>query len=160
MSGKIAPTKRIVRFAVHIVIYSLLLFTGSAFGQTNFDSYLADAVNAQSAGDISAAIASYQRALAIRRDVPQVWANLGLMQYQVGDHAGALSSFKTAYQLEPKLSVPLLFLGIENLQLNNRADAVHYLLMAQKLRPNDPEVYMDLGRAYFGLKQFDNASVA
>jgi len=160
MSGKIAPTKRIVRFAVHILIYSLLLFTGSAFGQTNFDSYLADAVNAQSAGDISAAISSYQKALAIRRDVPQVWANLGLMQYQAGDHAGALSSFKTAYQLEPKLSVPLLFLGIENLQLNNRAEAVRYLLMAKQLRPNDPEVYMNLGRAYFGLKQFDNASVA
>ena len=117
MSGKIAPTKRIVRFAVHIVIYSLLLFTGSAFGQTNFDSYLADAVNAQSAGDIFAAIFFYQKALAIRRAVPQVWANLGLMQYQVGDHAGALSSFKTAYQLKPKLSIPLLFLNIEKIPI-------------------------------------------
>jgi tetratricopeptide (TPR) repeat protein len=161
LGGKIAPTKRKVHFAPYIVcFFSLLLSIGSAFGQTSFESYLADAVNAQTAGDIPAAITAYQKALAIRRDVPQVWANLGLMQYQAGDHAGALSSFKTAHQLEPKLSVPLLFLGIENLQLNNRTDAVHYLLMAKQLRPNDPEVYMNLGRAYFGLKQFENASIA
>ena len=158
----IAPTKRNIRFAAHIAIYlfSLLLPIGSAFGQTRFESYLADAVNAQSAGNISAAIASYQRALAIRGDVPEVWANLGLMQHQAGDYAGALSSFKTAHQLQPKLSVPLLFLGIENLQLNNRSGAIQYLSMARQLRPNDPEIYMNLGRAYFGLKQFENASAA
>jgi tetratricopeptide (TPR) repeat protein len=161
LGGKIAPTKRKVHSATYVVcFFSFLLSIGSALGQTNFESYLADAVNAQTAGDIPAAIAAYQNALAIRRDVPQVWANLGLMQYQAGDHAGALSSFKTAHQLEPKLSVPLLFLGIENLQLNNRTDAVHYLLMAKQLRPNDPEIYMNLGRAYFGLKQFENASIA
>jgi tetratricopeptide (TPR) repeat protein len=161
LGGKIAPTKRRVHFATYIVcFFFLLLAVKSAFGQTSFESYLADAVNAQTAGDIPAAITAYQKALAIRRDVPQAWANLGLMQYQAGDHAGALSSFKTAHQLEPKLSVPLLFLGIENLKLNNRTDAVHYLLMAKQLRPNDPEVYMNLGRAYFGLKQFENASVA
>src|SRR6202040_4117669 len=77
-----------------------------------------------------------------------------------GDHAGALSSFKTAYQLQPKLFVPLLFLGIENLQLGNRTDAVRYLSMARQVHPNDPEIYMNLGRAYFGLKQFENASNA
>jgi tetratricopeptide (TPR) repeat protein len=161
MSGSIAP-KRNIRFAAHIIVcfFSLLLSIGNAFGQASFESYLTDAVNAQSAGNISAAIASYQRALAIRRDVPEVWANLGLMQHQAGDHAGALSSFKTAHQLQPKLSVPLLFLGIENLQLNNRTDAIQYLSMARQLRPNDPEIYMNLGRAYFGLKQFENASVA
>jgi tetratricopeptide (TPR) repeat protein len=161
LGGRIAPTKQKVHFATYIVcFFSLLLSIRSALGQTNFESSLADAVNAQTAGDIPAAIAAYQKALAIRRDVPQIWANLGLMQYQTGDHAGALSSFKTAHQLEPKLSVPLLFLGIENLHLNNRTDAVHYLLMAKQLQPNDPEVYMNLGRAYFGLKQFENASIA
>src|SRR5258708_32900835 len=82
------------------------------------------------------------------------------MQHQAGDHAGALSSFKTAYQLQPKLFVPLLFLGIENLQLNNRADASRYLSMARQIRPNDPEISMILGRAYFGLKQFESASAA
>jgi len=133
---------------------------GAAFAQTEYESHLADAVNAQSSGNIAAAIVSYQSALAIRRDIPEVWANLGLMQHQAGDHAGALSSFKTAYQLQPKLFVPLLFLGIETLQLDNRADAVRYLSMARQLRPNDPEIYMNLGRAYFGLKQFENASVA
>ena len=150
------------RFAPYIAVYflSFLLSLGTAFGQTDYETRLAEAVNAQSAGNIPGAIASYQNALAVRRDVPEVWANLGLMQHQVGDYAGALSSFKVAHQLQPKLFVPLLFLGIENLQLNNRADAIRYLSMARQLHPNDPEIYMNLGRAYFGLKQFENASVA
>jgi tetratricopeptide (TPR) repeat protein len=161
-SDQIALRKRNIRFATYVAVYffSFLLSTGRTFGQTDYETRLAEAVNAQSAGDISGAIASYQSALAVRRDVPEVWANLGLMQHQAGDYAGARSSFKTAYQLQPKLFVPLLFLGIENLQLNNRTDAVRYLSMARQLHPNDPEIYMNLGRAYFGLKQFENASVA
>jgi tetratricopeptide (TPR) repeat protein len=162
MSSPIAPTKRNTRSAAHIAVcfFALLISAGSAFAQTEYESHLADAVNAQSSGNISAAIVAYQNALAIRRDTPEVWANLGLMQHQAGDHAAALTSFRTAYQLQPKLFVPLLFLGIENLQLNNRADAIRYLSMARQIRPNDPEIYMNLGRAYFGLKQFENASAA
>jgi tetratricopeptide (TPR) repeat protein len=138
----------------------LLLSVGSAFCQSDFESHLQDAVKAQSAGDIPDAIAAYQSAVAIRQDVPEVWANLGLMQHQAGDSAGALASFKAANKLQPKLFVPVLFLGLENLQLGNRAEAVRYLSMARQLHPNDPEIYMGLGRAYFGLKQFENASVA
>jgi len=161
-SGQIVRRKRNIRFAAYVAAYffSFPLFMGKAFGQTDYEARLAEAVNAQSAGNISGAIVSYQSALAVRRDVPEVWANLGLMQHQAGDYAGALSSFKAAYQLQPKLFVPLLFLGIENLQLNNRTDAIHYLSMARQLHPNDAEIYMNLGRAYFGLKQFENASVA
>jgi tetratricopeptide (TPR) repeat protein len=156
--SQIARRKRNIQFAIYFVVF--LHFIGIAFGQTNYDTRLAEAVNAQSAGNIPGAIASYQSALAIKRNIPEVWANLGLMQHQAGDYAAALSSFKTAYQLQPKLFVPLLFLGIENLQLNNKTDALHYLSMARQLHPNDPEIYMNLGRAYFGLKQFENASLA
>jgi len=140
--------------------FLFLLLATSAFGQGDFESHLEDAVKAQSAGDIPAAIAAYQSAVAIRQDVPEVWANLGLMQHQVGDAAGALASFKTANKLQPKLFVPVLFLGLENLQLGNRTEAVRYLVIARQLHPNDAEIYMGLGRAYFGLKQFENASVA
>jgi tetratricopeptide (TPR) repeat protein len=162
ISSPAASTKRNIRSAIFtpLCFLTLLLSVGTAFGQTDYDSYLADAVKAQSSGNISAAIVSYQNALAIRRDVPQVWANLGLMQHQAGDHAAALASFTTAYQLQPKLFVPLLFLGIENLQLDKKVDAVRYLSMARQLRPNDPEIYMNLGGAYFGLKSFENAAAA
>jgi tetratricopeptide (TPR) repeat protein len=160
-SSTIAPAKRNSRSATHLAVcFFLLLVSVGARAQTEFESHLADAVSAQSSGNVSAAIVAYQQALAIRRDVPEVWANLGLMQHQAGDRAGALSSFKTAYQLQPKLFVPLLFLGIENLQLNHRTEAIRYLSMARQLHPNDPEIYMNLGRAFFGLKQFENASAA
>jgi tetratricopeptide (TPR) repeat protein len=162
ITSPITPIKGNVRSEARLVacIFFLLLSIEAAFGQADYDSYLAAAVNAQSSGNISAAIVSYQNALATRRDVPEVWANLGLMQHQAGDHAAALTSFRTAYQLQPKLFVPLLFLGIENLQLDNKADAVRYLSMARQLRSNDPEIYMNLGRAYFGLKNFENAAAS
>ena len=154
------PPRRISLGKLHGSFLLLLLSVGSAFAQSDFESHLQAAVKAQAAGDIPAAIAAYQNAVTVRQDVPEVWANLGLMQHQVGDSAGALASFKTANKLQPKLFVPLLFLGLENLQLGNRPEAVRYLSMARELHPNDPEIYMSLGRAYFGLKQFENASVA
>jgi tetratricopeptide (TPR) repeat protein len=151
-----------LRPAVQAVFGLLLLLSldTAALGQSSFEAHLTDAVNAQSAGNLPAAIAAYQSALAIRRDVPEAWANLGLMQHQAGDTAGALQSFKAANQLQPKLFVPLLFLGIENLQLENRTEAIRYLSLARQQRPNDREVYVNLGRAYFGLKQFEDASIA
>src|ERR1700729_2281176 len=146
------PPRRISSGKLYGSFFILLLSVGSAFAQSDFESHLQDAVKAQSAGDIPAAIAAYQNAVTVRQDVPEVWANLGLMQHQVGDSAGALASFRTANKLQPKLFVPLLFLGLENLQLGNRSEAIRYLLTARQLHPNDPEIYMGLGRAYFGLK--------
>jgi tetratricopeptide (TPR) repeat protein len=163
MSSPIASAEQTVRSATYASVclfFLMSLLVGRAFGQSDFESYLRDAVNAQSAGNISAAISAYKSALAIRQDVPEVWANLGLMQHQAEDYAGALQSFETANQLQPKLFVPLLFLGIENLQLGNRAKAVHFLSIARQLHPNDFQIYMALGRAYFGLKEFENASIA
>ena len=148
----------IIRIAICFLL--LLTLVEHALGQGDFESHLADAVKAQSAGNVPGAITAYQQALTIRRDVPEVWANLGLMQHQAGDHSGALESFSAASRLQPKLFVPLLFLGIENLQLGNKAEAVRYLSIAQQLHPNDREVYLNLGSAYFGLKQFENASIA
>jgi tetratricopeptide (TPR) repeat protein len=149
---------RSVTRLLFVILFLLPLNCG--FGQSDFDSHLAEAVRAQSAGDVSAAILAYQSALTLRRDVPEVWANLGLMQHQAGDRAGALQSFKVAHQLQPKLFVPVLFLGIENLQLGNRTEAIRYLTIARQLRPNDRETYLNLGSAYFGLKQFENASIS
>jgi tetratricopeptide (TPR) repeat protein len=154
-----------VRSTPHMIrIVLLLLFLliplKHAFGQGDFESYLADAVKAQSANDIRGAISAYQKALSLRQDAPEVWANLGLMQHLAGDQSDALKSFTKANQLQPKLFVPLLFLGIENLQLGNKIEAVHYLSIARQLHPNDHEVYLNLGNAYFDLKQFENASIA
>jgi len=132
----------------------------SSIGQSDFESRLTEAVTAQSAGDFKAAIAAYQNALSIKRDVPEVWANLGLMQHQVSDYAGAIASFTTAHQLQPKLFVPILFLGVDNLELGNRENALHYLLLAQQLHPDDPTLSMPLGRTYFGMKKFDDATAA
>jgi tetratricopeptide (TPR) repeat protein len=151
---------RFTFYVLTCLLFPLLMPAANAVGQADFESYLTDAVSAQSAGNIPAAITAYQGALKIRRDVPEVWANLGLMQHQMGNYADALLSFRTANQLQPKLFVPILFIGLENLELGHRTDAIRYLLMARQLHPNDFEIHMNLGRAYFGQKEFDAAATS
>src|SRR5258708_210832 len=79
------PTRSTLGLAISL--FFLLIPLQHAFGQGDFESHLADAVKAQSENDIPGAISAYQQALGIRRDVPEVWANLGLMQHQAGDHS-------------------------------------------------------------------------
>src|SRR5882724_7587723 len=97
---KIAPVLKSRKLCVHkyrtvLLTLACLLFLhlsttyalgGSPVGQSDFESRLTEAVNAQSAGDFKTAIAAYQNALAIKHDVPEVWANLGLMQHQTADY--------------------------------------------------------------------------
>src|SRR5260370_22244815 len=67
---RIAPTIQNFKFVGYAAVCFLLLLLSveqHAFGQSDFESHLADAVSAQSSGNISAAIAAYQSALAIRR---------------------------------------------------------------------------------------------
>src|SRR5580704_16309309 len=67
-SGKIASAKKTGRFVSYPSICCfilLLLCVGHASGQSDFESHLADAVNAQSAGNLSAAISAYKSALAV-----------------------------------------------------------------------------------------------
>lgn len=128
--------------------------------QAEFQQHVQQAVQAQSASDFKAAISEYQSALAIQPTAPEIWANLGLMQHQAGDYLAALKSFTAAHRIQSKLFVPTLFLGLENLELGHQSEAVTYLLAAKQLSPKDPNVHMYLGRAYFGLKRFEDSAAS
>ncbi len=141
----------------------LLLSASAAIAQAAsdaFEAHVAEAVKAQSAGNLTTAIAEYKSALAIRPKAAEIWANLGLMQHQAGDREGATASFTQAHLLQPKLFVPVFFLGLENLQAGKKDEAVHYLTAAQKIQQDDPNVPMYLGQAYFDLKRFDEAATS
>lgn len=55
---------------------------------------LADAQAAQSRGDFHAAADAYRKATEIEPSIPQLWANLGLMDHQLGNSSEAIESFK------------------------------------------------------------------
>ncbi len=146
--------------AAAIVSSMLCVPAGGQARETEFETYVAKATQAQSAGDVRGAIASYKSALAIRPAVGELWSNLGLMQHQAGDTAEALASFASAHRLQPKLFVPVLFLGLENLEMNRPKEAIPYLQQAGRLNPNDSNVPVYLGRSYFAAKEFEAAATA
>lgn len=133
------------------------IYAQTAQQEDAFETRLSEAQDAQARNDVPGAIAAYKNALSLRRNVPEVWANLGLMQHQAADYESALASFKTANQLQPKLFVPILFLGIENLELGRNVDAVRYLITAQRIKPDDFNIEINLGRAYFNQHEYDQA---
>ncbi|WP_326446318.1 tetratricopeptide repeat protein [Edaphobacter sp.] len=145
-------------FKTVVLLGCLLLCTGRVRAQSGpFEQHVAAAVQAQSAGDVTAAIAEYKGALAIQPGAAEIWANLGLMQHQAKDYSGAMASFVKAHRLQPKLFVPVFFLGLECLDAGRLAEAVGYLAAARKMKPDDWNVPMYLGRAYFEMNRFDDA---
>ena len=53
--------------------------------------------------------------------------------------------------MNPALFVPNLFLGLDLLQLNRPREAAPYLLAAEKLKPDDPQPALALGRTFHAL---------
>ena len=129
------------------IVYLLL---GVAFSQQtpDFDSLLASAQQAQARGDFKAAADSYQRAVALRPEIAELQANLGLMYYQTGEDQQAITAFRQAIRLKPSLFVPNLFLGLDYGRLHRFNDAIPYLRRATSLNPSDPQAQLALGQAY------------
>lgn len=142
---------------------SLVLLAGSTigFGQQqpapSLESVLADARRDQAAGDYTAAANDYKQAVRLQSGMPQLWANLGLMQHEVGDIPGAIVSFQHTLRLDPSLYAPNLFLGIDYAHSGKAKEAVPYLLAAQKLNKADPQAPLALGRVYISIGRFSAA---
>src|SRR5579872_4826871 len=111
-------------------------------------SLLAEARVAQSNGDFSQAADAYRKAVALEPSIPELRANLGLMDYESGNHPEAITNFKEAIRFKPSLFGPQLFLGLEYLQASKADIALPYLQTAVKLNPGDPQAVRALGKAY------------
>ena len=139
----------------------LLAVSAFGFGQQTpptLDSLLADAQAAQSARNYAAAAADYTQALKLSPHVPELWANLGLMQQETGDFAAATLSFQEANRLNPSLYVPNLFLGIDYAHAGKAKEAIPLLIKAKRLNKNDPQAPLALGRAYIAASRFPAAA--
>src|SRR5208282_5953193 len=108
--------------------------SGSAAAQDHeqtVQSLLDDAHVAQSRGDFAQAAEAYRKAVALEPSIPELWANLGLMDHEAGMSAEAIQSFKRAIQLKPSLFAAQLFLGIEYLKSKNPEAAIPFLENAE-----------------------------
>ncbi|KAH4104390.1 hypothetical protein HBI24_119340 [Parastagonospora nodorum] len=75
-----------------------------------------------------------------------------------GEHDQAISAYSTAARLFQGTHLPQLFLGMQNLQLNNLSLAREYLKAAHDLCETDPLLLNELGVVYYNEEQFLEAS--
>lgn len=154
-----SPLKPVLHFPLF-----LLLVVGPLYGQQEqsapLQSLFAAAQQAQNANDYAAAAADYKQAVKLRPDLPELWANLGLMQHQQGNYPDAIQSFREANRLNPSLYVPNLFLGIDYVQTGQAKEAIPLLQRAEKINGRDPLPSLTLGRAYSSLGSYRLASAA
>jgi tetratricopeptide (TPR) repeat protein len=119
---------------------------------------LAKAGQAQAAGNYAAAAEEYRKAVELSPEVPELWANLGLMQQETGSFSAATGSFARAYRLNPSLYVPNLFLGIDYAHSGEAVKAIPYLTRAEKINKADPQAPLALGRAFIAAGNFSAAA--
>jgi tetratricopeptide (TPR) repeat protein len=121
---------------------------------TAFESLVTAAQKAQATNDFAASANSYKQAVKLRQDIPELWANLGLMQHESQDYSGAVQSFRQALRLKPSLYVPHLFLGVDYMRMGNADEAIPYLLKAETMNDKDSLPPLTLGRAYSSQGKF------
>jgi tetratricopeptide (TPR) repeat protein len=151
----------LVKVQLKSLIPVLLAASVFGFGQQTpptLESLLANAQTAQSAGNYAAAAADYTHALKLSPHVPELWANLGLMQQESGDFDAATRSFQEANRLNPSLYVPNMFLGIDYAHAGKAKEAIPLLMKAERINKNDPQAPLALGRAYIGAGRFPAAA--
>ncbi len=124
------------------------------------ESVVAQARQAQAAGNYAAAAGEWKKAVELGPDYPELWANLGLMQQETGNTSAAIDSFTHAHRLNPALYVPNLFLGIDYAHSGQALKAIPFLVSAGKLNKSDPQAPLALGRAYFAAGKYALAAAA
>lgn len=136
----------------------LLLLVKPGFGQqqpaSTLDSLLETAQNAQAANDYATAANAYKQAVRLQPNMAELWANLGLMEQELGDTSQAVSSFQHANRLNPSLYVPNLFLGIDYVSEGKAKEAIPFLSKAEKANASDAQPRLALGRAYTALGKY------
>ena len=142
-----------------LAFYCLAMVMPS-FCQTEVDSLLTSAQEAQGRQDFAAAAEDYRAAVKIRPATPELWANLGIMEYEAHQYQAAAKDLASAIRLNSLLYSPFLFLGLDELRLDRPKEALPYLQKAEKLKASDPQPLLALGRAEVSLNNYAEATNA
>lgn len=85
-------------------------------------------------------------------------ANLGWAYYNKRDYAQAERYYREALNIEPEFLMALQGLARTHLLRGNTAEAITLLERARRSFPRQPEVHLDLGRAYIRQHQYSEAA--
>lgn len=114
---------------------------------------LAKGIAALRAGDLDSAERIFTLALHQGVRSPLVYHNLGVIAQERGQHEQAVARFRETLQLQPEFGPAHLLLGVSWLALGKNAEAARELKIAEKLMPAEPQVHLQLARAYDALEE-------
>jgi adenylate cyclase len=103
-----------------------------------------------------------QQALRIDPTIARAHQADGYIRRAKGDHQGALDAFDRAVQLDPNYAAAWAQKANELVMVGRARDAPALVLKAITLSPRDPNLgnfYWVIGRAYFVMRDYDNAIV-
>ncbi|MEO0564332.1 MAG: tetratricopeptide repeat protein, partial [Chloroflexota bacterium] len=114
-------------------------------------------------GQYDLALTDYNDAIAL--EPTSIWIyynNRGLIHYQAGDYEDALADYNRAIEMQApdEVDIELSNRGQVLVAMGRYDEAVDDLLAAIDLRPNNPWIHKDLGDAYAGLDDVENAVAA
>lgn len=112
-------------------------------------------------GDYDSAIEVYQKLITILPTVPEFHSNLANIYYLKGDIKEAVSQYQAAITLNPSrqwTSIISQTLGYVHQQANQDLDAaISAYQSAYLLTPDDIDIYVNLGSAFYDKEDYDNA---
>ena len=107
-------------------------------------------------GDLSNAIIAAQFASQLNPQNPQVFFQLGLLQYNNKQFDAATTSFATAIKLQPDYANAQYFLGLSYAQLGKNDEAIAQFAALSKTNPDNQEVLNILKTLSAGKSIFNN----
>ncbi len=126
-------------------------------GAEDIPTLFREARQAEQRRDFSGALEKYSAVLRADATIAEVWANQGLVLYELGRHREALHAFEKAVELKPQLTSAQLFLGLEYLRFGEPRKALAPLGTALKLDPANAQAGYALADAHAKLGHFEEA---
>jgi Flp pilus assembly protein TadD len=99
--------------------------------------------------DWKRALASYQSALILKPNSPEIHSNLGAVYMKMGEREKARLAYKTALQISPKNLSALYNLGVLCLAEGDYKNSIHYLEEATKIDGKNPSLFYTLACVYY-----------
>ena len=112
-------------------------------------------------GDYDSAVDIYEKLIQIMPNIPEFHSNLANILYIKGDAEGAISHFQTAVTLNPnKEWTSVINQTLGYVYQESKTDlnaAISSYQSAYLLTPEDMDIYINLGSAFYDKEDYDNA---
>lgn len=133
-----------------VLAAAILVWTAASLAQDttppnaaneSFTSLVQSANAARDSGNTTEAVRNYARAVALRPDWAEGWWDLGALQYETNQYAGAVTSLRKLVALAPNSAAGWSILGLSEFETKDYANALASLQKARKLGGiSDPDI--------------------